>query len=167
MQAGYPEDIFERLAAIAKKKGAKLIIDIPGETLKAYPVRDAFLLKPNLNELSVLAGKEELHGNEITDAAKDIISKNISEVVIVSMGAAGALLVTKDITEQFMAPPVKRKSTVGAGDSMVAGIVLRLSAHKDMKEAVRFGVACGTAATMKEGTQLCNLKDVEKLYHLM
>lgn len=167
MQAGYPVSIFEQAAAIAKQKGAKLIIDIPGETLKTYVVRDAYLLKPNLNELSVLSGKEELHGSQIADAAKEIISKNISEVVVVSMGAAGALLVTKDIIEQFMAPPVKRKSTVGAGDSMVAGITMYLSANKNIKEAVRFGVACGTAATMNEGTQLCNLTDVEKLYNLM
>ena len=83
------------------------------------------------------------------------------------MGAAGALLVTKDIAEQFMAPPVKRKGTVGAGDSMLAGIVMYLSAGKNIKDAVRFGVACGTAATLNEGTQLCNLTDAKKLYNVM
>lgn len=83
------------------------------------------------------------------------------------MGAAGALLVTKDITEQFMAPPVKRKSTVGAGDSMVAGMVMYLSANKGIKEVVRFGVACGTAATMNEGTQLCSRSDAEQLYKVI
>lgn len=77
MQAGYPKDIFEQLAAIAKLKDTKLIIDIPGETFKTYALRDTYLLKPNLNELSVLAGKEELNGNQITEGAKDIILKNI------------------------------------------------------------------------------------------
>lgn len=167
LQPGLPQDIFERLSTIAKQKQAKLIIDIPAETLQAYPVKGAYLLKPNLNELSILAGKEELHGDEITSASKNIILKNICEVVIVSMGAAGALLVTKDIAEQFMAPPVKRKSTVGAGDSMLAGMVMYLSAKKDIREAVRFGVACGTAATLNEGTQLCSVADAEKLYRVM
>lgn len=167
MQQGFPHDIFQRISIIAKKKNAKLVIDIPAETLQEYPVSGAYLLKPNLNELSMLAGKDELHGDEIATAARTIISKNICEVVVVSMGAAGALLVTKDIAEQFMAPPVKRKSTVGAGDSMLAGIVMFLSAGKNIKEAVRYGVACGTAATLNEGTQLCSLADAEKLYKAM
>ncbi|MGN6211181.1 1-phosphofructokinase family hexose kinase [Parafilimonas sp.] len=167
MQPGFPQNIFERIAVIAKQKKAKLILDIPAEALSAHTIKDVFILKPNLNELSMLAGKEELLGDEITTAARSIISKNICEVVIVSMGAAGALLVTKDIAEQFMAPPVKRKSTVGAGDSMVAGIVTYLSAGKDIREAVRYGIACGTAATLNEGTQLCNIKDVTGLYQLM
>jgi 6-phosphofructokinase 2 len=167
MQAGYPKDIFELLADTAREKRAKLILDIPGEVIRTYTIRNAYLLKPNLNELSFFSGKNELYGHEIADAARDIISRNISETVVVSMGAAGALLVTKDTTEQFVAPPVKRKSTVGAGDSMVAGITMYLSAGKDIKEAVRFGVACGTAATMNEGTQLCNPDDAEKLYKFM
>jgi 6-phosphofructokinase 2 len=167
MQHGFPQDIFERISAIAKQKNAKLIIDIPAETLQAYTVKGAYILKPNLNELSMLSGKEELHGDEIIAAAQNVISKNICELVIVSMGAAGALLVTKDMAEQFMAPPVKRKSTVGAGDSMLAGIVMYLSTNKNIKEAVRFGIACGTAATLNEGTQLCNLADAEKLYRTM
>lgn len=167
LQQGFPNNIFERLSFIAQQKQAKLIIDIPAETLQAYPVKGAYLLKPNLNELSMLAGKEELHGDEITSAARKIIATNICEIIIVSMGAAGALLVTKDIAEQFMAPPVKRKSTVGAGDSMLAGIVMYLSARKDIEEAVRYGIACGTAATLREGTQLCSMADAEKLYKVM
>ncbi|MEO8711478.1 MAG: PfkB family carbohydrate kinase, partial [Parafilimonas sp.] len=90
LQQGFPTDIFERISVIAQQKQAKLIIDIPAETLQEYPVRGAYLLKPNLGELSMLAGKEELHGDEITSAARDVITKNICEVVIVSMGAAGA-----------------------------------------------------------------------------
>ena len=80
------------------------------------------------------------------------------------MEPAGALLVTKDITERYITPPVKIKTTVGAGDSMVAGIVLYLSQMKNIREAVRFGVACGTAATLNEGTQLCKPEDAEKMY---
>lgn len=167
LQRGYPKDILERLAEIAGRKGARLIIDVPGEALRDHPVGEVYLLKPNLHELCTLSEREELHGGEIAGAARDIISKKISEVVVVSMGPAGALLVTKDLTEQIMAPPVKRKSTVGAGDSMVAGIVMYLAAGRDIKEAVMFGVACGTAATMNEGTRLCNLKDAEKLYKVI
>ncbi len=164
LQPGLPHDIFGRLSVIATQKQAKLIIDVPTDVMKANPIKGAYLLKPNLNELSMLAGKEELEGDEITEAAKIIIAKNICETVVVSMGPAGALLVTKDITERFITPPVKIKTTVGAGDSMVAGIVMYLAANKDIKEAVRFGVACGTAATLNEGTQLCKMEDAQKMY---
>ena len=83
------------------------------------------------------------------------------------MGAAGALLVTRDTGEMFIPPPVIRKSTVGAGDSMVAGIVFYLSLGKSLQEAVKYGVACGTAATMNPGTELCNKKDADLLYSLI
>jgi len=167
LQTGIPYNIFEKISFIAKQKNARLILDAPAEALKACMPQDIYLMKPNLNELSVLSGMPELHGDEISDAARQLIDKNICEVVVVSMGAAGALLVTKNKSEQIPAPPVKRKSTVGAGDSMVAGIVLGLSNNKSISEAVRYGVACGTAATLNAGTQLCALKDTEKLYQLM
>jgi 6-phosphofructokinase 2 len=63
------------------------------------------------------------------------------------------------------APTVKKKSTVGAGDSMVAGMVYSLAQDMPLKEVVRFGVACGTAATMNAGTELFKKADVEKLYN--
>jgi 6-phosphofructokinase 2 len=167
LQPGLPLDIFERFSAVAKQKQAKLIIDAPTDVMKVYPIKGIYLLKPNLLELSMLVGKEELEGDEVTNAARAIIAKNICEVVVVSMGAAGALLVTKDFVQRFIAPPVKVKTTVGAGDSMVAGIVLYLSKDNDIKEAVRFGIASGTAATLNEGTQLCRLEDAERLYKEM
>jgi len=167
LQPGLPHDIFERFSAIAKKKQARLIIDVPTDVMKAYPIKEAYLLKPNLHELSMLAGKEELQGEEVANAVMAIIARDICEVVVVSMGAGGALLVTKEIVQRFIAPPVKIKTTVGAGDSMVAGIVLYLSKGKDIKEAVRFGIASGTATTLNEGTQLCKLEDAERLYKEM
>ena len=87
--------------------------------------------------------------------------------MVVSVGANGALLVTKDLVQEIKAPIVQALSTVGAGDSMVAGIVLGLSRRKDIVEAVRYGVACGTAAVMNPGTQLCHPKDVATLYAQM
>ena len=62
------------------------------------------------------------------------------------------------------APPVKRQSTVGAGDSMVAGIVLSLSNGKSLRDAIHYGVACGTAATINPGTELCKMEDVKRIY---
>ena len=160
---GVPTNIFARIADIAKSKKAKFVVDTSGEALKAAVNEGVYLLKPNLGELSYLAGKDELAPNQILDAGRDLINKGRCEVIIVSMGAAGAMLITKNESHQVIPPPVKRKSTVGAGDSMVAGIVLSLFQKKDLLTATKYGVACGTAATVNSGTQLCKREDVEKL----
>lgn len=164
---GVPLNICAQLANIAKNKKAKFIVDASGEPLKHVVEEGAYLLKPNLGELSALAGRQELQRNEAEHIAKAIIAEGNCEVMVVSMGAAGALLVTKDVTELVTPPPVQRKSTVGAGDSMVAGIVFYLSQGKSLIEAVRYGVACGTAATMNPGTALCRKQDADYLYSLI
>lgn len=161
---GVPADIFARMAKIARKKNAKFIADTSGDALKHAADEGVYLMKPNLGELSSLAGKQDLNMEMVGNIANDIISKNKCEVLIVSAGAGGALLFTKNFSCQVTPPVVKRKSTVGAGDSMVGGIVYSLSRGNSLIEAVQFGVACGTAATMNWGTKLCNKEDVEKIY---
>jgi 6-phosphofructokinase 2 len=164
---GVPEDIYAQLAKIAKAKHAKFIADTAGSALQQALDEGLYLIKPNLGELSALAGKKELQPGEVKDIAKKIIAKGKCEVIVVSMGAAGAMLVTKDTSEIITPPSVKRKSTVGAGDSMVAGIVHYLSQSKSINEAVQYGVACGTAATMNAGTELCKKEDAEKIFKLL
>lgn len=164
---GVPVNIYAMLAKIAKNKQAKFIVDTSGEALKEALHEGVYLLKPNLGELCFIAGKEKLLQHEIASTAMQIIESGKCEVIVVSMGADGAMLLSKDITEIITAPPVIKKSTVGAGDSMVAGIVYYLSMGENILEAVKYGVACGTAATMNNGTELCNVKDVEMLYKLI
>lgn len=164
---GIPTSIIAQIAAIAKQKGAKLVVDTSGEALQQAVNEGVFMIKPNLHELSSLVSKEEVVANEVDDVAKEIINKGQCELIIVSLGAAGAMAVTRDDIFQMTPPVVKKRSTVGAGDSMVAGIVLSLSRGKSIKEALRYGIACGTAATMNEGTELCRLEDVERLYPLV
>jgi len=126
-----------------------------------------YLLKPNMTELCKLAGKESLELNQVDDAAMEIIRRGESEVIVVSLGPSGALLVNKDGYEHIPAPTVKKQTTVGAGDSMVAGMVYKLIQDAPIKEVVQFGVACGTAATMNKGTELFKLEDVYKLFDWM
>lgn len=164
---GIPTDIFARIALIAQKKKAKYIVDTTGEALiKAVEV-GVYLIKPNLGELSALVGVEELNIESVGKVANKLIEKGKCEALAVSMGADGAMLVTKDSMVAIKPPKVERKSTVGAGDSMVAGIVLSLSKNKNLVESVQFGVACGTAATMNEGSELCRKEDAERLFDLI
>lgn len=161
---GVPLNIFGRLAKIAKNKNAKLIVDTSGDALKEALKEGVYLLKPNLAELSKLAGRVAIELNDVENIAKEIIANGTCTVMVVSMGANGALVVTKDLTKRFTPPAVKRRSTIGAGDSMVAGIVHYLSTGKTLEKAIQYGVACGTAATMNPGTALCKKEDADKLY---
>ena len=164
---GVPVDIFCQMARIAKKQKRKLIVDSSGEPLQHAVNEGVYLIKPNLGELSKLAGKEELEMNEIEPLAKELIQQGNCEVVVVSMGPLGAMLVSSDATHKVEAPIVKTKTTVGAGDSMLAGIVFYISQGKSLLESLQYGVACGTAATMNAGTQLCKKEDADRFYRLI
>ncbi len=160
---GLPETYYERVGVFAKSIGARFILDTSGAALRAAADEGLYLLKPNLAELSALSGVKRLEMNQVDDAAFTLIEKGMSEVVVVSLGPRGALLVTRDGFEHIPAPTVEKKTTVGAGDSMVAAMVWALSEGLSLREMVQWGVACGTAATIGEGTELFHLDDAKRL----
>jgi 6-phosphofructokinase 2 len=164
LNEGLADDFYQKVAEIAKKSGTKLIVDTSGEALKKIVETGVYLIKPNVGELAKLIGVERLEMEEVDDAAKKIIAKGGAEIVVVSLGPQGAVLVTRDSCEFIPAPNVAKKSTVGAGDSMVGGMVWALSQNKSLKEVIRWGVACGSAATMNEGTQLFKFEDANRLF---
>lgn len=161
---GVPVDIFARIAVIARKKNARLIVDTSGEALNKAVNAGVYLIKPNLRELGLLVGKEELPVEMAEGAARQIINNGKCEVIVVSLGDKGAMLITQENTHHIIPPPVMIHSTVGAGDSLVAGIVLSLEKNHSLLEAVQYGVACGTAATMNPGTQLCSKTQADQLF---
>jgi len=164
LNEGLTPDFYQKVAEIAKKSNSKLIVDTSGEALEKVLETGAYLIKPNVGELAKLIGVERLEMEEVNEAAKQIIAKGGAEIVVVSLGPQGAVLVTKDSYEFVPAPNVAKKSTVGAGDSMVGGMVWALSQNKSLKEVIRWGVACGSAATMNEGTQLFKRADAQRLF---
>ena len=164
LNQGLPTDFYQQIAEIAKVSGAKVIVDTSGEALKKVLETGVYLIKPNIGELAKLIGVERLELNEVELAAKKLIEKGSAEIVVVSLGAEGAVLVTKDQTEFVKAPKVEKKSTVGAGDSMVGAMVWALSQNKPMKEVIQWGVSCGSAATTNEGTQLFKLEEAKRLF---
>lgn len=164
LPAGVPHDFYQHVAEIAHDMESRLIIDTSGTPLKLAVKEGAFLLKPNLRELSQLAGADIDDEEQEIEIARELIQSGGTEVLVVSLGAGGAHLVTKDQVEQLRAPTVPIRSKLGAGDSMVAGIVLKLAEGWDIKEATMYGIAAGSATVMTEGTQLCTKRDTDKLY---
>jgi 6-phosphofructokinase 2 len=156
--------LFPRLAAHCRGLGARLVIDTSGPALAACRGANAYLIKPSLAELAGLLDREVAGEAAEAEAARTLIEQRFAEVVVLSLGERGALLVTASHEQRFAAIPVEVVSTVGAGDSMVAAIVLALAEGRELVDAVRFGIAAGAATLMNEGTGLACREDVERLY---
>jgi 6-phosphofructokinase 2 len=165
---GVDEDDLVALLRRIRADGADLVVDSSDIGLRAAATVGALLLKPSVNELSRYVGVALSEHEEIAAAARELGAVGPSTAVVVSMGAAGALLVPKggDVL-WFHAPRVHVVSTVGAGDSLVAATVVALQRGAPLAEAVRAGVAAGTAATLASGTGLCARADVERLLPLV
>lgn len=162
---GVPDDLYGKLAEIARDKNIKCIVDTSGKALVKASEAGVYLMKPNLGELSELAGKEEISGIEQEEIAKKLIKEGKAEILIVSLGPRGAMLVTKDSIEYIVPPTVKQSSTVGAGDSMLGSLILSISRGDSLNDALKWGVAAGTAATITPGTELCRKKDVQNIFN--
>ena len=157
--AGCYREIMEEI----KGTGCKCVLDADGEKLREGLKAKPFLIKPNRYELELLTGRSLTGRADLLAAAREIISGGVS-VVAVSLGGEGALITDGDTA--LFAPPMKISinSTVGAGDSMVAGLTAAFSREKTMEAAFRTGVACASAACGTEGTQLFSKSDFDTLY---
>lgn len=164
---GAPVDLYAKIALLAREKRIKFVLDTSGIALEMATSTGVYMIKPNLRELSLIAGKDQVTGLEQEEIAMKIINGGKVEVIVLSLGPRGAMMLTRDFTEYIVPPTVKPTSTVGAGDSMVAGIVLSLSRGEDLRTALKWGVSAGTAATMTSGSELCRKEDVEDIFKLI
>jgi 6-phosphofructokinase 2 len=127
----------------------------------------AALVKPSARELAGVIGRTLGDERAIEAAAKEVLADSAVGALLVSIGSGGAFLCTRDAVRRFRAPSVQVRSAVGAGDSLVAGIAVGLSRGQSLADAAALGIACGSAAVMSEGTELCSLGDVEALLPLV
>jgi 6-phosphofructokinase 2 len=161
---GVPDDFYASLARIGKEHNIKVVIDASGEPLKLALRENVFLIKPNIREFRELIGEELKVESEIKQAAREIVESGQCEVIVISLGAAGAIAASKGGVQHIVPPTVHIISKVGAGDSMVAGIVLSQARDKSIKDSIRYGIAAGSAAVMTPGTELCRREDTERLF---
>lgn len=158
---GLPADAYHRVVDIAARKEARVILDTSGEALRATLDKGVYLAKPSIGEL------EGLFGHPLRDpaaAARALVEAGNAEVVAVTLGRDGALLVSKDATWRLQAPPVEAQSAVGAGDSFVAAITVAVVQGRPLDAALAYAVAAGTAAVLSPGAELALSEDVERLY---
>ena len=157
----------EKLTALVQavlQRGIRCIVDSSGDALKAaLEPGQLELVKPNQKELSALVNRELNQPDDVRTAAEELVRTGKAHRVVVSLGPQGALAVDKTGCVQVVPPPMKSQSTVGAGDSMVGAMVLKLSQGASLLEMARYGVAAGSAATINQGTRLCSLADTQKI----
>lgn len=144
--------------------GITAIVDTSGPALESVARHSATVIKPSQRELAALVGWEPNTTEQIEQAVGEVIGWGAVHAVVASRGPSGALLMTRDaVPRWFRPPPVHPVSTIGAGDSMVAGIASALVRGQDFEHAVRLGIAAGTAAVLTAGTELCDPVDVARL----
>jgi 6-phosphofructokinase 2 len=160
---GAPVDFYAHVARLARDRRSRLVLDTSGEPLRRALDEGVYLFKPSVTELRALVGSSAAEEAELESAARELVHAGRSRVVVLSLGAGGLLWVSEHAGERIAAPAVAVRSGVGAGDSLVAGVVLALSRGEPMPEAMRFGLAAATASVMREGTRLCRPEDAERM----
>lgn len=160
---GVPAGFFATLAKAVRQKGAKLVVDSTGPVLKAALPEGVHLIKPNLNELRDLMDEPLVCKADWLDASRRLIAAHGLERVALTLGEGGAMLVARDEAWFAEGLPVKPVSAVGAGDSFLGAMVWALNAGRSNEEALRYGVAAGSAAVLAPGTALCSKDDIERL----
>lgn len=159
---GLSDDFYATLCSALAD--AIMVVDAKGAALARVVEGAASIVKPSRRELASLVSWVPADRGELELAARQVLDRGTVGALAVSLGGDGAMLVERDgPTTWFEPPDVTVSSTVGAGDSMVAGIVAGLAGGATTIEATRRGVAAGTATAITTGTQLCQRDDVERL----
>lgn len=155
--------IYERAIEVVKNNGGRTVLDTDGENLSMGIHAKPEIIKPNIHELGRLIGKKLNNFNDTLQAAVDIMKTGV-EIVLVSLGANGILLVSENEKYLAIPRPVKVVNTIGAGDSAVAGFVAYLSKNFPLAECLKYAAAAGTATVMEAGTAVAKKENIEQLF---
>lgn len=161
---GVPDDFYAQAAVIAHKLGAKFVVDTSGAPLAAAIEHGVYMMKPNLREMRDLIGVELLREEDWVVAAREYIDAGKVEMVALSLGHLGALLVTRDGAWRGQPLPIQPVSAVGAGDSFLGAMIFSLARGDGAADALRLAMAAASSALINEGTELCRPEDAHRLY---
>ena len=161
---GAPSTIYQRWIRVLRRVGIPTILDASGAALREGLRSRPWCIKPNRQEAEELLRSRLTQTKHCIHAVRQLLTYG-PELVILSLGREGALMALAAAPGVWMAipPAVKVESAVGAGDSLVGGFLVGWSRQQPLPEAFRLGAACGTAAAMTGGTELCRRADVERL----
>ena len=159
---GAPSDLYARLITMVQSRGARGYLDSSGESLRLACQAAPYGVKPNVAEAEEVVGHRVASLEDLVGALR-VFQGFGMRVVAISRGAQGAVVAQGRRVIQVTPPSLQSKSTVGAGDAFMAGLVWALESGQDLAQAARWAVACGTAAAMEEGTGVGTREKVEAL----
>jgi 1-phosphofructokinase family hexose kinase len=159
---GIPTDYYAQLINILQSKNAKVVFDASGKPFTTGCLAQPYLVKPNDIELHEMTGLPVDTTDQIIKAANKLQEMGI-EITVVSLGDKGALLLSQNENWLAKSPPIQEKNPIGAGDSLVGGMVYALSKGYPLSEALCWGVASGAAAASLSGTAVGSYEYVENL----
>jgi 6-phosphofructokinase 2 len=160
---GVPENFYARLATLAKAHGVRVVLDTNGPALAEALKVGVYLFKPSLRELRDLTGQDLPTEEAQVAAAQQLIQSGQADIVAVSLGADGALLVTAQEGLRAESLRVNVQTTIGAGDSFVAGMLWGLANGMTHQKAFCIAIASGSAALLRPGTSLALAADIKQL----
>jgi len=159
---GVPEDFYAQLITKLQDKGVKVVLDTSGIPLmKALEVKP-YLIKPNLDELEKLINKPLKDTDEVINAAKMLHQRGIG-IIVVSLGSEGSIVVSGSGVLKIKPPKIEVGSSVGAGDTLVGALSLKLSQGESLKDAIGYATAASANTVVQSGTQICKKDEVEEL----
>lgn len=156
---GAPTDIYGQLTQIAHAKGVKVALDADGEPFRYGLEAGPDFIKPNAKEASRALGKaietvEDAFGAANTLHERLIAGGSPTPIVVVSMGEDGAVMCCPEGSFRGISPTVHSRSTIGSGDSLIAGVLWAIEQGKPVDEALKWGLACGAATAMTDGSEI-------------
>ena len=158
---GIPADYYRTLGFVARDAGLLAILDAQGEALRLGLEAQPFAVKPNLDEAAELLGTRLDSQDDAIRAAESFVSRG-AKLAVISMGPVGAVAATHDSRWRIRPPEVRVVSSAGAGDAMVAGLVLGLMKGLNVEESLRLATAFAAAMVSKLGTQACGWDEIER-----
>ena len=161
---GAEVDTYAQITSAVDPDVTRVVLDTSGPALASALDAGVYLVKPSLSELRALTGQALSDEREWRAVAQEIVDSGRAQMVALTLGENGALLVSAERTLRAPALPVRVSSVIGAGDSFVAGMVWALNRNADLDEVFQYALAAATAALLSAGTGLCQHADVERIY---
>jgi tagatose 6-phosphate kinase len=159
---GFGDAVYGELVASLRGKGVRCLVDASGGLLRGAVAAAPSLIKPNRDELTELAGRPIEGAPAAVEAARELSRKG-PEMVVVSLGAEGAVAVQEDRAWRAEAPRVEVVNAVGSGDCLLGGVAVGLARGLDTESILTLGVACGTANAQSRETGSASRADIDRL----
>ncbi len=158
---GVPTDFYSQIAAIAQNADKQFVLDTSGSALFEGILNGAAYIKPNQEEFTEM--KRIFRASSDKELCSILFDKGIEHIVH-TLGKEKTLLITPEGISEFTPPNINVRSTIGAGDSFIGGLVAGLMRGFDKKQAVGFGISAAASTLQSEGTDLCDADEVDEIF---